>query len=264
MEAKSYWAGRAEGYRETMDTSYHRSRMAMIDALLAGSDLRGQVCDFGCGDGVYGAKVLRAGGTVHGFDIDESMVKAATGQLTQIGGTFRVEHGGVEKLAGLAAAAFDTVLALNVIAYMSEAEAAEFYRQAARILKTGGVLVCTHSNELFDMFTFNKYTVKFFEQNFAVKGVEQLLVHPDKPERRSLSIRENPLSFRYKLKTFGFEEVTQHFAIPHEAPPLLMKDFDPDDLANRVVGSVVDTAEAERWKLNFTCSTFGSRAVRVG
>ena len=35
FDAKVYWEGRAKAYRDTMQTDYHKSRLSMIDTLLA-------------------------------------------------------------------------------------------------------------------------------------------------------------------------------------------------------------------------------------
>ncbi len=121
------------------------------------------------------------------------------------------------------------------------------------------MLVVTHSNELFEMFTLNRYTVAFFEKYFNVSGLENLLVNWNKPNRFSFPMRENPLSYSYKMQRYGFLEEQQEFSIPHLVPPLLDIDFNPDDLASRKIASTEGFLLEERWKLFFICSIFGSR-----
>ena len=263
FDPKKYWGARAESYRATMESEYHRSRLAMIDALLKPNDFKGRVLDFGCGDGIHAVAAASAGATVMAIDIDQSMVDETGKRLESLGSGHQVVVGGVEKLAALPEKSCDTLLAFNVLAYLQDAQCDDFYREAARILKSGGIFLCTHSNELFDMFTFNKYTVAFFKKHFGVCGVEKLLAHPAKPDRQPLPTRENPLSFPHKLLRFGFAEQRQEFSIPHPMPPLLEEDFDPDDLASRKVSLANATASEGRWKLAFNCSIFGSRSVRV-
>jgi hypothetical protein len=53
IDAKVYWGERAKAYRDTMQTDYHKSRLAMIDALIGPNGLNGSVVNFGCGDGIY-------------------------------------------------------------------------------------------------------------------------------------------------------------------------------------------------------------------
>jgi cyclopropane fatty-acyl-phospholipid synthase-like methyltransferase len=241
----------------------------MIDALLRESDLRGRVLDFGCGDGVFSERAVRAGASLLSIDVDPTMVTAARARLDAIDGRNSVvRQGGVSALADVAPASIDTLLALNVLAYLNEPEVTGFYRHAQRVLLPGGVLVVTHSNELFDLFTLNRYTVAFFRRHFATHAamdrVDTLLVNPDKPERFVFPCRENPLSYRHTLAQFELEEQQQEFAIFHPLPPLLVPGFDPDDLASREYPETIGWPESERWKLMFMCSVFGSRAVRTG
>lgn len=270
FDSEKYWQEKSASYRETMQSSYNLNRLNMVYALLADSDLTGSVLDFGCGDGVLAERVLNAGGCVSCFDIDPSMVDVTRARLASMpnekGATYSVLQGGVGALGRLPDKSFDTILAANVIAYLSTSEEQDFYIQSHRLLRAGGALITTHSNELFDLFTFNKYTVRFFERNFAthapMDGISSLLVHPDKPERNPLPVRENPLSYRHKLARYGFQEERQEFSILHKLPPLLMKDFDPDAIESRECPDTIGWPPSEQWKLMFMCSIFGSRSVK--
>ncbi len=150
-----------------------------------------------------------------------------------------------------------------MLAYLDDNRCSDFYRQAVRVLRTGGKLIVTHSNKLFDFFTFNKYTVAFYEKHVGVEGVKQLIVNWNKPDRAALPNRKNSLAYRYELAHYFFDEDAQEFSIPHSRPPLLDAGFNPDDLVERKVANVQDTLTHERWKLYFTCSIFGSRSVRI-
>ena len=263
FDPKAYWATRAKAYRDTMQTEYNKSRLAMIDALIGPDGLKGSVVDFGCGDGIHATACAAQGGTIIAIDIDPSMVDTTREGLAPFASDHKVLEGGVDVLSKLLSASCDAMLALNVLAYLDDNQCDEFYRQASRIVKPGGKLILTHSNELFDLFTFNKYTVAFYSKHFGVEGIENLIVNWDKPERWVLPTRENPLAYRHKLHRYGFSEEVQEFSIPHSVPPLLETGFNPDDLATRKVGIAQGTPTEEQWKLNFTCSIFGSRSVRT-
>jgi hypothetical protein len=127
-------------------------------------------------------------------------------------------------------------------------------------VRPGGTLVITHSNELFDLFTLNRYTRAFFERHFSVDP-GSLLAFPDRPSRTTFNVRENPLSYGEKLKPFGFEIDRMEYINRHPAPPLLTAD-DPDDM-KRARPNTLNVPTDERWKLNFQCSMFGVRARRV-
>lgn len=261
-----HWSQRAADYRAGMETPYHRDRLRMVDELLCDDDLTGRVLDFGCGDGVHAERVCRQGGQVVGIDIDPSMIRHARARLAGQPGAEALVCGGLEALPRLAEASFDTILAINVLAYLEPAESRRFLAEAGRLLRRGGVLVCTHSNELFDLFTLNSYTVRFFARHFAdfMPGLDvaPLLTHPDRPSRTVFPTRANPLNYRFELAPHGLREVRQAFAIAHPAPPLLTAGFDPDDLATRHIPDASRVPEEARWKLAFMCSIFGVRAVR--
>lgn len=266
LDPKSYWAVRAADYRETVASDYHRNRLRMVEALMRPGDLTGRVVDFGCGDGFICEKVVGAGGSAIGIDIDPSMIAASRDRLVRFGGKSSFVEGGVEALGDLPAGTADVLFALNVLAYLDPESESEFYRHVARILVPDGVLICTHSNELFDMYTLNRYTVEFYRRHFSEFGdmteVGTLLTHPVQPQRTTFPTRANPLSYGHRLAAFGLREVQQEFAIPHAQPPLLTDGFDPDDLANRRMPQTIDLAPEHRWKLMFVCSIFGVRAVR--
>lgn len=262
---KAYWAQVAESYRADMNSPYHRNRLAMVQRLLEAEDLSGRVLDFGCGDGILSERAVAAGGNVLAVDADPSMVAFTAARL---GGTAAAVAmvGEVESLERLPDTSFDTVLAVNVIAYLHGGEDAVFYQEAARLLKPGGTLLVTHSNSLFDLFTLNAFTVRFFHENFSVLGrdcrIEALLTHSDAPDRVPHSVRENPLAYGAKMDAYGLQEVQQEFAIPHALPPLLLNE-DPDDLANRDIPDVEFLPDTEAWKKMFVCSIFGSRLIKA-
>lgn len=267
MDWKTYWRDRSADYIQGLEGPYHANRLAMVKALLADTPVPNAVCvDFGCGDGAFTEYLLAEGALVEGIDVDTTMVEGAERRLRARWPSVKLRVGGVEALSELASKSVDHLLALNVLAYLAEDEETAFYREAARLLRQGGSLTVTHSNELFDMFTFNRYTVEFFRRNFSFASqtcdVSSLVTHPDKPDRRVFSVRENPLAYRHKLLRFGFQEAQQEFAILHTVPPLLTPQIDFDDINSRSYPPTIGLPDSEKWKLMFTCSIFGSRSVR--
>jgi 2-polyprenyl-3-methyl-5-hydroxy-6-metoxy-1,4-benzoquinol methylase len=266
IASAAYWEDETKNYIDALHGPYHRHRLAMIEALCEGYDFHGSKClDVGCGEGIFAKYLADRGAEVEGFDINDEMIRGAKAQF----GThpkMRYRIGGVECMQNYAENGFDFIFALNILAYLNPAEEKTFYCEAARILKSGGTLVITHSNELFDLYTLNRYTVDFFRKHFSKtqdQDVSELLTNPAKPTRTTFAVRENPLSYRFKLSAYGFEEKQQEFAHYHEQPPLLMPNRDPDDINSREYFDTLDWPEADRWKLMFMCSMFGSRSVLV-
>lgn len=210
------WDAYSRNYLADIETPYHAHRLAMVDRLLREQDLAA-VVDFGCGDGSF----LRHVGKGLGIDVSDEMIAQARLGIKASDSRHSVEFrvGGVEVLEELEAHSVDTVMAINSLAYLPTDECRTFYAEANRILRLNGHLIVTHSNELFDMFTFNRYTRLFFARNFGC-DITALLSFPNEPDRKTHSVRENPLSFSTKMSGFGFREIQQEFAIPHPTPPL--------------------------------------------
>lgn len=255
VDSKDAWAELTAEYTAALDGAYHRHRLEVIRSLIPASLFApGQrVLDFGCGDAVLFPPFLQAGAQISGLDIAPEMITAAKQRL---GSNVQASLGGVAELAQVATASLDGLLSFNVLAYLTDEEDREFYRQARRIVKPGGCLVVTHSNELFDMFSLNRFTVEFFERNFGAR-VGTLLASPESPASRvTYNVRENPLAYRHKLSSHGFHEKVQRFINHHPAPPLQLE-------GERTYADTLNVADAQQWRLLFTCSTFGSCAMRA-
>lgn len=250
------WEERAASYEAAIGGAYHAHRLRVVKSMLPALDGE-TVVDFGCGDGVLAAEAQsRKAGRIIGCDPNALLINKAREKLVDA----EFHQGGVEILEQLDAKVTGCLLAVNVLAYLTETEEERFYRAAARIMRSGGCLLITHSNALFDMFTLNAFTAAFFERNFGCDA-KSLLQFPQRPQRLSFSIRENPLAYAHKLATFGFRETRQEFMNFHAVPPLLSTE-DPDDM-DRPRRDTLDWPAAERWKLAFQCSMFASASTRI-
>lgn len=243
ISASDYWTNEGAQYHSAIDNPYHQHRLGVVRSLIPAET--GTVLDFGCGDGVMLASFR---GELIGIEPDQGLLDAARMQFPSA----RLLHGSIEQFAAIDAGSVDLVLCLNVLAYMSDEEDATFYRESHRVLRQGGVLVVTHSNELFDLFSLNAYTVDFFRREFGCDP-SQMLKHPDKPDVATYNIRENPLTYSRKLARFGFREDRQEFINWHDQPPMLGKD-------DTTLRDTLSVDQSERWKLMFRCSTFASRS----
>jgi len=240
----------------------------MIHALISGVSLDDAVCiDAGCGEGTFAEYLLKGGARrVYGFDTDPVMIGTALETLGDYNERVSFFVDGVTHMEKYEDASIDHLFALNLAAYLSDKEEEEFYQQSARIICPGGTFTVTHSNELFDLFTLNRYTVDFFAKYFSVDelhvDVRSLLRSPDLPDRRTFNVRENPLAYKYKLVRYGFRELRQEFAHFHHTPPLLSPDRDPDEINAHEYRDTLGWMDSEKWKLMFMCSMFGSHSIR--
>jgi ubiquinone/menaquinone biosynthesis C-methylase UbiE len=248
--AAEYWASRGIAYATEVQNAYHEHRLSVVRSLIAPFASDGKtVVDFGCGDGVMMADFPTA--EIIGIDVDPSLLGKARAQCPHA----IFHQGSVEALRNIQDASSELLIAINVLAYLTDEEDCTFYRHARRVLKPGGVMVITHSNELFDLFSLNAYTAEFFRNSFGV-DVSVMLTSADAPaDPLTYNIRENPLNYRHKLARAGFIEERQAFINFHPRPPLLG--------AHDTYHDTLTCPPDDQWKLMFQCSTFGSRSIRI-
>ena len=206
-------------YVENLENNYHTHRLSIINELIPQNLYKKgkKVFDFGCGNAMLFKKFLDSGAKISGIDISKEMIKQASEFLLNNGYSNELaSFGDVNHLLTIPDESLDAVLSFNVLAYLSCEEEQIFYREASRIIKPGGFLIVTHSNELFDMFSLNKFTIEFFENNFIQDKeyfgkLENILSNTNNlPENKiTYNIRENPLSYKYKLNNFNFIEKRQ-------------------------------------------------------
>jgi len=261
LSSKDHWESLGSTYTEELENRYHTHRLLVIRALIPPELFQSgkKIFEFGCGDAVLFPDFLQSGALIDGIDISSIMIQKAGLRLGKER-SHLAQVGDVNNMKKIKSNSLDAVISFNVLAYLTDREEEIFYKETSRILKPGGYLIVTHSNELFDMFSLNKYTVEFMNRNLISttknqNKIKQLLTYADSPENPvSYNIRENPLAYKYKLAGYGFQELSQEFINLHECPPPVLKEKQfPDTLGYE---------ECDKWKLMFICSTFGSCSIK--
>ena len=264
LNAVRHWEHEARTYSPALKGNYHKHRLDVIRELIP-HELLGpgqKVFDFGCGDAIHFSEFLETGARIEGVDISTEMIKLAHRRLTDGGyDDSLVQVADVGYLQSIPSASLDALLSFNVLAYLTDDENKLFYQEASRIVRSGGYLVVTHSNELFDLFSLNRYTLEFFKRYLMSDisyhaRLDTLLNSANIPENAmTYNIRENPLTYKYKLAKYGFSEVRQEFINLHVAPPPLLQD-------KKSYPGTLMISEENRWTLMFVCSTFGSVSIK--
>ena len=241
-----------------------------------------KVFDAGCGTGELLVYLLQEGYDASGCDISSEMVKITNDKISKISKKIPVLQTGLDDLSQIEDASFDAVFAMGVFPYIPEEIETKSYSELNRILKPGGMFISAHENELFDLFTFNKYSVKFFKKNVLpliiqsssdishkdlVNDFENLISNPKAPQEKNalkaprdliFTKSENPIIFDKKLYSHGFIQQEQLFYHFHAAPPLLRN-------KNKKLIEVSKELEAQlsdNWLGNFLASTFISVAKK--
>ncbi len=231
------------------------------------------IFDAGCGDAPVVAELLRRGKTVRGVDFSEVLVNRGKSLLEKQGFDPRLcEVGDVTNLAE-PDGAHDTVLCLGVLPHIDRMDRA--VGELVRITRPGGILILSFRNDLFDLFTFNRFTVEFFadrllpavpftpeERDRALRGIAGLLAFPDRPGEspdsphrefyRLTRINHNPLTIAADLEPFGMTHLVNGYYKFHPLPPLLQEQF-PNFSE---IGARMDETLSFSWLGMFMCSTF--------
>jgi len=286
-DVKKFWSCAAKEYRETAykftDTNtrypFYEVRLNLVKGMLKGRE-PDRLLDAGCGGAVVLAEFLKDGWDAHGCDLVDEMVTLAKENLT-LGGhdPNRIKQAAIWNLDAYPDKSFDVVMSLGVMEYIRPDEERQAFAAIRRVLRDDGIFVVENINGLFDIATFNRFTMDFFAEHFFPKfftpetaavlrgRLEKLVTHPDKPSRagRFTTTRdqvftkaENPLVYKDKAKENGFIEREQAFYRFHAVPPLM---FEESPELERV--SIPHELELSRhWIGHFLASGFVSVLVK--
>lgn len=223
---------------------FYEIRRDRILELLGGSDGR-KLLDAGCGTARLLIECIKGGWDGEGCDAAPKMVEIARGELKAHGiSPDRVTHQDITDLAGYESYSFDAIICAGVLEYLTPEEDAAAFTAFARVLKPGGVLIVENINALFDLVTFNRFTLRFIDEQFVSmffgeqeriairEELRRLVAHPDKPDPSGIysTVRdrvytksENPLTYSNKVRAIGFEESDRVYYRFHAVPPLLFE-----------------------------------------
>jgi SAM-dependent methyltransferase len=235
---------------------------------------KGRLLDAGCGAAHILADCLDHGWDGHGFDFAENMVALARTLLEQHGqATERVRVGVMNDLSYYGDRSFDVVLLLGVSQYLAEKDDVAIWSEIHRVLKPEGVVLIDFVNALFDLSTFNRFTVRFVVDEFVrlffppervpdiEKRISALVTYPQKPDVTGLYATrrdhvtkrtENPLTVAARMKSLDFDLADLQFYRFHAVPPLLFE-TDPD---LEKVAIAKEFELSRNWIGHFTASAF--------
>ena len=187
---------------------------------------KGRILDAGCGAAHVLSECLSNGWDGYGFDFAEAMVVLGKRQLFDHGhDPERVRQGLLRDLSHYETESFDVILLLGISQYLQEDDDDATWAGIRRILKPTGIVLIDFVNSLFDLTTFNKFTIKFAANEvlslfFPKNKVEELerriaglVTYPNKPDVTGLySTRrdhvrkrtENPLTVGERMRRHGF------------------------------------------------------------
>src|SRR3989344_4870427 len=202
--------------------------------------------DFGCGGGALLLEMLKQGIKAKGMEKHRELWQLAQQRLGEAG--FNKENvikGSIKELDNLPKNSFDFVILMGVLQYLSPQQRGQLYVKIHRLLKPNGHMVATFQNAFFDVFTFNRYTVDFFEEHIfkplklhtlmgpgIVKDLKGLITNPDKPDYSAKIARDNiyvkttnPLTIGDELAEYKFMLLEKYFYTFFPLPRLIENNY---------------------------------------
>ncbi len=249
-------------------------RLNLIDDLLKECPPK-RLLDAGCGAGQILAHFLNLDWDGVGVDLVPGMVELARATLTEAGhNPNRVSEGDVIDLSIFPDESFDLILSVGVMEYLRPDEECHAFAEARRLLKPDGLFLVENINKLFDLTTFNRFTINFFAEHFipaffdsetekdrVLGKLNGLVAYPERPDpegkystTRDEVYTKGEISIEYARKVcdFGFEQIEQAFYRFHSVPPLLFEE-EPD---LETVSIERELALSRHWIGNFLASGF--------
>ncbi len=252
-------------------------RIELVRKLLAQHKPK-KVLDVGCGTGEPLMRLIDDGVDVRGFDFSPGMVAQAKEKLKAKGlSESLVEVGDLldpEIVKTYGAGQYDAVVANGILPYIPERDVP--HQHLSALVKPGGLYISAYSNSLFDLFTFNRFTMRFYTENFIkplglsdaenaeiVEQLEKLITNADKPTaipegaRDTVFVRgDNPFEIAPDLLNYGLEQIDLLFYKFHALPPLL-KGASPQlrEIFMRE-SRAYEVDRARDWRGHFLASTF--------
>lgn len=235
------------------DAPYPPVHRDLIRGLLRDSGAR-SVLDAGCGPASFLREIAGDGLELHGFDLTPEMIDEAQRVMSSLGHDPRnfwvgsVLDRDAFRGRGRDTGAYDAVVCVGVLPHVRAEDEPALLANLFEATAPGGLAVIEARNQLFALFTLNRYTRAFFEDELIRADVLAGLAGPEAgklrgavaaladrfrtdlpPARRGrsagydevLSRTHNPLVLPGALAAAGFRGVRTLFYHYHCLPPML-------------------------------------------
>jgi 2-polyprenyl-3-methyl-5-hydroxy-6-metoxy-1,4-benzoquinol methylase len=286
----STWADNYHRDYYTEKASYPPVHEALVRTLVVEAGSR-SLLDVGCGPASMLRGLADLGIELYGFDLTPEMVGEARRVMAPLGVPAQhIWEGSVTDPAAFRAPAsgraqFDAAICVGVLPHVPVEREDDVVANLHAAVRPGGLVVIEARNQLFALFTLNRYSYQFFlnelvqpektfkDQEGAVR--EQILdelgqrFRLDLPPVRGgkagepgydqvLSRTHNPLVFREKFAAAGFRDVRLLFYHYHCLPPMF--EHAAPELFRRRSVAMEDPAD---WRGYFMASAFVVAGIRA-
>ena len=235
--------------------------------------------DAGCGPASMLRRFTDLGLEMYGFDLTPEMVDEARRVMAGSVPSERIWQGSVAEIADYRRPprGYDAAICFGVFPHVPEHLDAVAIANLHDALAPGGFAAIEARNQLFALFTLNRYTRELFQQLIgvdelptddrreiapALEALEKQL-RMDLPPMRAgydevLSRTHNPLVMREQMERTGFRDVRLHFYHYHALPPMLERHA-PEWFRRRSL----QLENPSDWRGHFMASAFIVTGVRA-
>jgi 2-polyprenyl-3-methyl-5-hydroxy-6-metoxy-1,4-benzoquinol methylase len=282
--AESYFAD----YYDS-DKAYPPVHQKLIADLVTAAGAR-TLLDAGCGPASMLRSLTGTGAALYGFDLTPEMVAEARRVMAPYGvPAHRIWQGSVADPAAFRPPsqgpdAFDAAICVGVLPHVPAALDDAVIANLRQSVRPGGMVAIEARNQLFALFTLNRYSYEFFLEDLVPAETLDLFGGPDSPaldplkERfrtdlppirkgkagepgydEVLSRTHNPLVLKERFAAAGFADVRLLFYHFHALPPML--EGAAPELFRQA--SLAMEADPTDWRGHFMASAFiltGTRA----
>lgn len=241
------------------------------------------VLDVGCGGGWTVLDALEMGINAKGIEPVAELKNHGCNLLQENGhDPGRITQDDLAILAKLPSNSLDCIALLSVLPHVPKGRWDEVHRNIARVLRPGGRLVAAYRNELFDLYTFNSFTLEFYDKalwgcqpcstlaNGHLGKLKSLITNPDMPgpyftaaKDKSFGnierVKSNPLTMPSFFHQYGLRlEKTRYYHF-HCVPPLLQNDVEN----YRDINHQLELTMSDDWRGNLMAAIFMIEAIKM-
>ena len=261
-----------------VDPAWYRRRL--YNEFLAHTE-PATVLDIGCGGGWTVLDALTHGLDATGIEPVAELRQAGQALLAGRGhDPERIKAGDLGNISSYPSASYDCTALLSVLPHVPRDRWDEIHRDIVRVLRPGGQFVAAYRNELFDLYTFNSFTMEYYDRTLwkgvptdptsgaRLEKLKGLIAYPDLPGPYHTNAadqsfgqlsreKSNPLTMPSYLRQFGLETRRMRFYHFHSVPPLakdVVKNY-------RLSNHKLDLELADDWRGHFMAAMFVVEAV---
>jgi len=239
--------------------------------------------DIGCGGGWTVLDALQMGIDAKGIEPAPELKEHGCKLLQENGfDSNLITQDDLAILSTLPSDSLDCIALLSVLPHVPRDRWDDIHKDIARVLRPGGKIISAYRNELFDLYTFNSFTLEFYDNSLwgcapcsslhseeNMKKLKGLIKNPDVPgpyftasKDKSFGkmdrMKSNPLTMPEYFSKYGLQIERTRFYHYHCVPPLLADSF--SDFRN--TNHEMELAMSDDWRGNFMAAIFMIEAVK--